>query len=1361
VSEAETEAPEVEGGVDAPRNTGVESPEAWDRFVAFAETQTGDIEPGVLWTAFAAALRKHPSALRSVFEEALHPKPTIEAPVNPPPATVNYDDWTEPKRRAANLDALRVLRRLQNVQEVASSIDLSYLRAYTGWGGIDVRQLPADPILFPPEYVQGIEEWATAASRGQVPASGVFAGLRHQFFTPLTVCEAMWALARRVSPFSPSTALEPTAGIGRFLQATPGDFDVLWTAVENDPLLTQLIQAAYPSADVTEATFERFYLAARKAGRKWDLIPMNPPYGERPMRDRETDREGIGWSNHSYFVERASQLLRPGGVLVAITPASEILGTDVENLRLRQWLFSRAHFAGAVFPPSTIFPYVNPGMSAFAIHVWVGLSPDAPRRLSFEDQRIVEGGYLDTLFEGQNVIGEWVEAVEGVRSVRGTFDPAQVVGAMLRPLGVTDLDAIKAWRRANPAEAAEVIVPSPPPPREEAEGPKARKTLMNRKAARPSARRALTGPVALTHMTTANFGVAEEAVAFAYRVQRFGALAALGDPASLQMAEGGRAELRADLEEFVRRYGNPHAIDGVADNPMCGPLLAVVQAGGGFAPVLSRALSFGDNPVPGSDVFGIIDWYSQRYGVCTERDLARHVPAADVEAALPDLLLSEAYAVEPRAEENWYYRKADYLTGDLYAKLDAVEAAIGGAPGEGMREKLQWQKGFLLMEIDPRGLVDITVTPRSGFVPLECLQAYAIESMSRGGMVADVEFRIEQGLLRVDTKGGVNDVQKDWLRRFLGYYNRQLSVVDPDEEEAKRTDVFQTADVSLRLKLERDLEEKFQQWLAVNESWRLLIEDKYNRLFRGHRMREYGGEPLGLARNFGGQYTPQLHQNASARRASEKRGGIVALDVGGGKSGVGAVTIANLRQQGLIRRPLVVVPNNIIFKWYKEIRRYMPDYRVGIIGYSLKGGGVGATQDSASERSVKWRKFAEGAYDVLIVPYSNFVNDIALTDASIYNVLSKILWLQRKLGIDAEERRLVERRIESAYAEIRDRGDKIQKLVARGAAKDDDRIGVHERIIATTRESIERWREKLSEPSASEIEQVRTDMEGITAVKPFRPRMKAQKPWARSWKRQELLDYLIEVGFAGEALSLETGEVFPEKARQFVVGDVGDLEAMARFDWKGSGKASKERLVEVLATFFPPMAGGTVPRPGLITFEELNVDFMVVDEAHNFKNVWYPVCRLGVDRISYMGSCGQKIKPQPWDMFLKCQYLLASRGSDGGVLLLTATPIKNGPIEIYNLLSLVSRHVWMQREVTSSEEFVDRYCRLGHEVTVNPSTFGAEMNLSMSGFQNLDGRPSTTSSRWECSRTSRRRSRRRCRCRWTIANWRFTRKSAV
>ena len=86
----------------------------------------------------------------------------------------------------------------------------------------------------------------------------------------------------------------------------------------------------------------------------------------------------------------------------------------------------------------------------------------------------------------------------------------------------------------------------------------------------------------------------------------------------------------------------------------------------------------------------------------------------------------------------------------------------------------------------------------------------------------------------------------------------------------------------------------------------------------------------------------------------------------------------------------------------------------------------------------------------------------------------------------------------------------------------------------------------------------------------------------------------------------------------------------------------------------------------LITFEELGVDSIMVDEAHNFKNL---AIFSKMNNVSGISSSGAK---KSTDMQLKCQYL--SEINDGrGIVFATGTPISNTMCEMYVM------HLYLQK----------------------------------------------------------------------------------
>ncbi len=84
------------------------------------------------------------------------------------------------------------------------------------------------------------------------------------------------------------------------------------------------------------------------------------------------------------------------------------------------------------------------------------------------------------------------------------------------------------------------------------------------------------------------------------------------------------------------------------------------------------------------------------------------------------------------------------------------------------------------------------------------------------------------------------------------------------------------------------------------------------------------------------------------------------------------------------------------------------------------------------------------------------------------------------------------------------------------------------------------------------------------------------------------------------------------------------------------------------------------PRDDVVTFEELGVDRLFVDEAHSHKNLYYQTKMQNVAGLS--SSEAQKSS----DMYMKCRYLDEKTGSKG-IVFATGTPVSNTMVELYTM----------------------------------------------------------------------------------------------
>lgn len=118
-----------------------------------------------------------------------------------------------------------------------------------------------------------------------------------------------------------------------------------------------------------------------------------------------------------------------------------------------------------------------------------------------------------------------------------------------------------------------------------------------------------------------------------------------------------------------------------------------------------------------------------------------------------------------------------------------------------------------------------------------------------------------------------------------------------------------------------------------------------------------------------------------------------------------------------------------------------------------------------------------------------------------------------------------------------------------------------------------------------------------------------------------------------------------------------DINPQSRFSRRFTIKqmeSQKARLQSKLDTLL------SKPRDNAITFEQLGIDFLCVDEAHHFKNLSFPTHMSNVAGISTTGSMKSE------DMLMKCRYMDEITGGKG-ITFATGTPVSNSMTELYTM----------------------------------------------------------------------------------------------
>lgn len=108
-------------------------------------------------------------------------------------------------------------------------------------------------------------------------------------------------------------------------------------------------------------------------------------------------------------------------------------------------------------------------------------------------------------------------------------------------------------------------------------------------------------------------------------------------------------------------------------------------------------------------------------------------------------------------------------------------------------------------------------------------------------------------------------------------------------------------------------------------------------------------------------------------------------------------------------------------------------------------------------------------------------------------------------------------------------------------------------------------------------------------------------------------------------------------------------------------RITRSRIEKQIERLEQRLAGrGTKRRDQVFTFEEMGVDFLFVDEAHEFRKLDFATAMSGVKGISPEGSA------KAWDLYVKTLYL-NSKNPGRSLVLASGTPVTNTMAELYTL----------------------------------------------------------------------------------------------
>ena len=132
----------------------------------------------------------------------------------------------------------------------------------------------------------------------------------------------------------------------------------------------------------------------------------------------------------------------------------------------------------------------------------------------------------------------------------------------------------------------------------------------------------------------------------------------------------------------------------------------------------------------------------------------------------------------------------------------------------------------------------------------------------------------------------------------------------------------------------------------------------------------------------------------------------------------------------------------------------------------------------------------------------------------------------------------------------------------------------------------------------------------------------------------------------------------------------------------------------------------------VITFEELGVDKLFVDEAHNYKNLYL------YTKMRNVAGIGQSEAFKSSDMFMKCRYMDEMTGGKG-IVFATGTPVSNSMTELYTMQRYLQYESLKKNNLEHFDSWASTFGETQSAFELSPEGTGYRVKTRFSKFYNL------------------------------------------
>lgn len=884
-----------------------------------------------------------------------------------------------------NIAAIKILKQTEAENRAATPEEQGQLSLYSGWGGL-ANAFESDNDKWKNEYseLKGLltdEEYTAARST-----------VLDSFYTDTAIVDSIYEVIRNAG-FEDGNILEPAMGVGNFFGRLPEELrdKVNLYGVEKDSLSGRIAQKLYPQADITIDGFEN----TRFNDNSFDVAIGNIPFGDFSVNDSKYNSEHL--KIHDYFFLKSLDKVRDGGIVAFVTSKGTL---DKKDSSFRKTLAERADLVGAVRLPNNAFKSAGTEVTPDIIFL---------QKRSAPLENIPSWVNVGTTENGLSINNYFVEhpemvlgnIVEGNKMYGRTDDTMCVPFNDGRTLAELLPNAVENIA-FNYSPAREVISPIS----QTTATTQKPEELRSQSFYKSSNDIYFYGSNSAGELVTVSAKDLLDKKYTSKNIDRLTAFIEIRDTLrellEVQQHDNNDTEverlqhkLNAIYDSFYDKYGLMHSrynrnilgFDGAY------PLVASLEQDYDKNVLIQKSDIFTQRVNIPKPQIEHIDTASEALAVCVAEkghiDFGYMSELTDIDKkSLEDSLRNngEIYPIPMNTENNEYtYQTAsEYLSGDIYAKLDTAEsyAAVDNI----YRANVTALKAALPT---PLKAGDIDVNLGATWIAPEYYEKFMYKlfetplfNRSDGIFKNDkisVEYSEYSGKWFISNKAADKSVTVTKTYGAYGYSAYQileaaLNLTEPKVYKNKLDENGQTMfdkngtpirviDVPATQVVQQKankIRREFKNWLFSDSKRRSDIVDTYNRTFNCIRPREYDGSHLRFPSM---NSNIELHEHQKNAIAHAIYGGntLFAHSVGAGKTFEMIATAMECKRLGLCHKSLFAVPNHLTEQVGADFLKLYPNANILV-----------ATKDDfkAENRKRLMSKIATGNYDAVIIGHT-------------------------------------------------------------------------------------------------------------------------------------------------------------------------------------------------------------------------------------------------------------------------------------------------------------------------------------------------------------------------------------------------------